>query len=907
MRKLLEISKVKPPFQRGMKWPSMFVIMLALWTFLFSCNQQTSKFLSSFESNIGAIVSLEDAPDGTGSAVSFSSKTAGDEVTVYAVLRDINGKFLSTLNVSWVISVNAGSLLTTSPSPVARFLLTGDGRATPGSDTGTITANHSFYGSGTVFTTVSAGTATKIIIETAADGSGNIVDTRSFSAGSTETFYAVTRDVHNNFVGVDTSTSWSVGGGIGIFSATPGSSTTFTAQTVGTNIISADSSTLTDDTTGNITVTIGPISQVKIEDQNDGNGSEITTSTKVAGETLTAYAVTRDAFGNFVGVDTVNWSVSNSIGTLSSSSGLSTILTVNLPGTGVLTADHASFTDDTTGNITATNNLPVLGSDQVFYSNPTSAINNITVNSATDADAGHTISYTTITTPTSGTLTNCMNLTGSTGTGDLTCTYDTGTNTTARVEFTYRASDSFQNSATNGTVEFGLYSNVSANVWAWMEGVKTLNGNGVYGTQGVENAANLPGARNNSATWEDGAGMLWMLGGFGYDEATGATGSLNDLWKYNVSTGNFVWVSGSKVRNQSGVYFTTGTPHANNSPGGRDSSAFTNQGNTRFWMFGGNGYDEASGAIGSLSDLWYYDTAAGQWVFVKGDKVRNQAGTYGTKGTANTANKPGGRRNAVMWIDTSNNVWLFGGLGYDSVGGTLGYLNDMWKFDGTDWTWISGENLISQGSVFGTQGTPAAANTPSSRGGSAFWMDNSGNFWLFGGFGFPESGGLGELSDMWMFNPTTNQWTYIAGPKTRKNNGSYSAQYVSSSSNFPGGRLVPNVWKDSLGNFWMMGGRGFDETNDTTAAATQLNDIWIFNTNSKFYQWAWIEGSKTGNSVNGTYGTISTESGGILGSREGANTWYDSANNRVWIFGGFGLPEVGATKGYLQDMWRYRH
>jgi hypothetical protein len=31
-------------------------------------------------------------------------------------------------------------------------------------------------------------------------------------------------------------------------------------------------------------------------------------------------------------------------------------------------------------------------------------------------------------------------------------------------------------------------------------------------------------------------------------------------------------------------------------------------------------------------------------------------------------------------MDASGNFWLFGGLGMDSTG-TLGYLNDLWKFE----------------------------------------------------------------------------------------------------------------------------------------------------------------------------------------------------------------------------------
>src|SRR5260370_31459256 len=39
-----------------------------------------------------------------------------------------------------------------------------------------------------------------------------------------------------------------------------------------------------------------------------------------------------------------------------------------------------------------------------------------------------------------------------------------------------------------------------------------------------------------------------------------------------------------------------------------------------------------------------------------------------------------------------------------SGAGTQGDLNDLWKFDGTNWTWVSGSDLINQPGVFGTKG-----------------------------------------------------------------------------------------------------------------------------------------------------------------------------------------------------------
>jgi hypothetical protein len=54
---------------------------------------------------------------------------------------------------------------------------------------------------------------------------------------------------------------------------------------------------------------------------------------------------------------------------------------------------------------------------------------------------------------------------------------------------------------------------------------------------------------------------------------------------------------------------------------------------------------------------------------------------------------PGGRSNATYWVDRyhsqslllhqndNNQLWLFGGLGYDSTSTTgNGWLNDLWRY-----------------------------------------------------------------------------------------------------------------------------------------------------------------------------------------------------------------------------------
>jgi hypothetical protein len=68
------------------------------------------------------------------------------------------------------------------------------------------------------------------------------------------------------------------------------------------------------------------------------------------------------------------------------------------------------------------------------------------------------------------------------------------------------------------------------------------------------------------------------------------------------------------------------------------------------------------------------------------------------------------------------------------------YYNDLWKFDGEEWTWVSGSNTSNQNGVYGQKGIPDPNNMPGSREFGVSWVDNNGNVWIFGGNGYPASG-----------------------------------------------------------------------------------------------------------------------------------------------------------------------
>jgi N-acetylneuraminic acid mutarotase len=363
------------------------------------------------------------------------------------------------------------------------------------------------------------------------------------------------------------------------------------------------------------------------------------------------------------------------------------------------------------------------------------------------------------------------------------------------------------------------------------------------------------------------------------------------------STYGWTWESGSDLAAQAGVYGTKGTASSSNVPGARGYALSWFDSSGKLWLFGGHAYDSA-GISNEINDMWKYNPTTLEWTWVSGSNTINQTGSYGTRGTADASNVPGGRYGAISWLDSSGKLWLFGGWGLDSAGAS-GDLNDLWKFDPTtlEWTWVSGSDTALQAGVYGTQGTADPSNFPGARDKPTSWLDSSGKLWLFGGVGYDLAGNLGQLSDLWTYNPTTFQWTWVSGSNTINQSGIYGTQGTASPSNAPGGNCGAIPWLDSNGKLWLFGGSGYDSSGNLGA----LNDLWKYDPTT--HEWTWVDGSKTANQL-GDYGTrgrrvLSNAPGG----REDSVSWLDSSG-KLWFFGGRGFASRGA-ENYLNDLWSY--
>lgn len=291
-------------------------------------------------------------------------------------------------------------------------------------------------------------------------------------------------------------------------------------------------------------------------------------------------------------------------------------------------------------------------------------------------------------------------------------------------------------------------------------------------------------------------------------------GELNDLWRFDPATRTWIWVSGNATHGHPGIYGAQGVPDPANVPGGRRDAVAWIDIYGRIWLFGGFGYD-AAGNPGTLNDLWKFDPETLEWTWVKGAKYAGQKAVFGIKGQSSPANDPGGVLGEVAWLDGGNNLWLFGGGRYNG-----GLQNTLWRFNPyiSEWTWISGSDLRDAPGYYGTQGIASPANVPGARAGVLAWCDSPDELWIFGGFGYAESG-YGHLGDLWRFDRASLEWIWVSGTSALDQSGIYGTKGQASLANRPGGRQTGATWRTSAGELWLFGGGG---------PVVLHNDLWRF-------------------------------------------------------------------------------
>ncbi|CAN5423647.1 hypothetical protein BH10BDE1_BH10BDE1_04390 [soil metagenome] len=410
-------------------------------------------------------------------------------------------------------------------------------------------------------------------------------------------------------------------------------------------------------------------------------------------------------------------------------------------------------------------------------------------------------------------------------------------------------------------------------LWTWVGGTQTGGSAGTYGTKGTPSTSNIPPARGYGCADIDPSGDAWVFGG-----SLGSNTTLkNDLWRFRPSTGEWTWMSGSSgsaAGNTNAVYGTKGTPSVSNTPGERKELACWTDSLGNFWVFSGL----ISGST-NINDLWRFKPSTLEWTWMSGSNTTNAASVFGTKGTEAAGNVPSGRERTTYWKDSSDNLWFYGG--YDDA--ASGRMGDLWRYRTSTgmWTWMSGSNTKDVVGVFGTKNTPSTSNFPGARRSNRGAVDSNGNFWFYGGDGLSNV----KYSDLWKYDPTTNEWTWTAGPSASGQAGVYGTKLVANSANNPKARSLGLVVTSLQGDISVT--MGYDGTGE-------LNDFSMYSPASG--NWTWLSGSSGTNAAN-TYGTINIPGWTNSPSgRDGMLSWID-ATGALWIFGGY-------DAAYRNDLWK---
>ena len=472
----------------------------------------------------------------------------------------------------------------------------------------------------------------------------------------------------------------------------------------------------------------------------------------------------------------------------------------------------------------------------------------------------------------------------------------------------------------------------------------------IYSQLGVSNSTNTLGRRLGATTWTATNGDLYLFSG-NHD----SDNYREDLWKYTISTNQWTWVKGfNQSQTPTESYQRVkliGLDDDEVNPGFmQDYCAKWTDSQGNLWVFGisGEGYDNST----EYNDLWKYDSSTNKWKWIKGlfdyPHYYSSYLTNGQLGVENFKNNPLYRTKAMSWIDTNDDLWLFGG----DV--STGRKNDLWKFNKQTnmWVMINGSSTINGFGNYGQQGVASSTNIPGSRGDGVTWVDNQGDFWLFGGGG-NDANGYGKLNDLWKYTISTNQWTWVKGPNIVNQTEVSAGIGVASPTNTPPSSspfyLGLVSWKDNAGAFWLYihGAMWkFDNNNWTKIKAYSLTNYgsigvysinnspgyrpyastWIDSNgnlllfggkyNSTFYQdlwkfdisvgqWVWI-GGKIGDlfsssSPVGNYG-VQNEFfvSNLPGARQRSISWKDN-NNNLFLYGGEGYDEN--NQGKLSDIW----
>lgn len=156
---------------------------------------------------------------------------------------------------------------------------------------------------------------------------------------------------------------------------------------------------------------------------------------------------------------------------------------------------------------------------------------------------------------------------------------------------------------------------------------------------------------------------VYIFGGYGRDSAS-TLGLLSDMWRYNITSQNFAYLSGSTFVNDGGTVGGLGVFSSNYTPPARRSYGanlvYLSSKNS-LYLFGGSNGNGLTSCI--YNDLWQYSLTSNQWAFLNGSVgCQVSTGVYGTKLVEDPSNVPGFRYGHFMFT-IGTQIYLYAGRG----------------------------------------------------------------------------------------------------------------------------------------------------------------------------------------------------------------------------------------------------
>jgi hypothetical protein len=157
--------------------------------------------------------------------------------------------------------------------------------------------------------------------------------------------------------------------------------------------------------------------------------------------------------------------------------------------------------------------------------------------------------------------------------------------------------------------------------------------------------------------WEAKNGDLFLMAGFK------AGTCYNDVFKFVLNVGWF-WVSGTNGTGSAEGFATSkGVPSTSFYPPCYDRPSLTQLRSDPdvVFLFGGYGGTYGVGTALSTGAMWKFNSSSLEWTWVSGNLTLDHDGNYGPKNVWSTEYYPASREGAMTWLDSEENIWLYGG------------------------------------------------------------------------------------------------------------------------------------------------------------------------------------------------------------------------------------------------------